>query len=552
MTPIRVAGFGGCNPSLQPRQLSPEIGVYCENQNPGQGDLRPWKVPLTVATVPAGRLTLYRFNRDVRSDANYWFSLTTVGRFARSFLEDDTTERTYFTAATGGLKVTNNIIGLAGAPYPTASRDVGLPTPLTAPIITQTTAGTGDDEERYYVYVYVNDWDEVSAPSPVSAVFTCKPGVLANITSLAAPPGGSHGINRIRVYRTAAGSTGADFFFLREISLATSTTDDARALGRDILESGGPSGTVGFQWSVPPTDLKSIASLWNGMLAGISGKAVQVCEPYKLYAWPPAYATPSPDQPVTLATFGKSLLVLTTGTPLLMYGSSPEAMEAEPVGMVLPCESEPGVVSFKHGVAWPSADGLAYIGRGGPQLLTAGLMTRDQWRAMNPTSMVAGQYQGMYVCFYLDGATRKGFAIDPLNPGSLYPLATGYPACYFDELQGTLYVLDGANVQKWDAGASSMTALHRSKVFRQPKPVNPGVAEIVADGYPVTFKLWAGTFGNAGWSAGALKLTRTVTNREPFKLPGGYLADDLQIEVAGQGPIVGVIVARSIEDLSET
>ena len=552
MTPIRVAGFAGCNQSLQARQLPAEVGVFCENQDPGQGDLRPWKVPLTVATVPAGRKTLYRFNRSTRSDANYWFSLTTVGRFVLSFLEDDTTERTYFTAATGGLKVTDNLLGLAGAPYPTASRDVGLPKPLTAPIITQTTAGTGDDEERFYCYVYVNDWDEVSEPSPVSAVFTCKPGVLANITALDAPPGGSHGINRIRIYRTQAGSTGADFFFLREITLATSTTDDARALGRDVLESGGPAGVLGLQWSVPPSDLKSIAGLWNGMLAGISGKAVRICEPYKLYAWPPAYATPSGDQPVALAAFGKSMLVLTTGTPLLMYGSAPEAMEAEPVGMVLPCEAEAGVVSFKHGVAWPSADGLAYIGKGGPQLLTDGLLTREQWQAMAPTTMVAGQYQGMYVCFYEVGGIRKGFTIDPLNPTALYPLATGYPACYFDELQGTLYVLDGTDVKKWDAGASSMTALHRSKVFRQPRPVNPGVAEVVADGYPVTFKLWAGTFGTAGWSAGALKLTRTVNDRLPFKLPSGYLAEDVQVEVSGAGPIVAVVVAGSIADLRET
>jgi hypothetical protein len=554
MQPIRIAGFAGCNYAMQPRLLPPEVGVYCENQNPGRGDLRPWMQPMNVAVLPAGRKTIYRFGRDTASDTAHWFSLTTVGQFVRSFLEDDPTERTYFTAETGGMKVTDNIIGLAGAPLPTAARDVGLPAPVSAPTITQTTAGTGDDETRYYIYVYVNDWGEVSAPSPVSAPVVCKPGAILAISGMSTVPSGSHGIDKVRIYRTQAGASGAaDFFFLREIAAATTSTDDARALGVDQLESAGPAGTVGLQWSVPPADMTNLAGLWNGMMAGISGKAVRFCEPYKPYAWPPAYAVPCMDTPVALAVFGRNLLVLTTGTPLLLLGSAPEAMDGPPVGMVLPCEAAAGVVSLKHGAVWPSSDGLAYLSEGGaPQLITADLLTREQWQAMNPSTMVAGQYEGLYLCSFEVDGQRKGFAIDPRNPTSLYPFSAGFTAAYFDELQGRLYVLQGVNIAKWDAGTLPMTVLHRSKVFRQPRPSNAAVAEVVADDYPVTFKLWAGKFSSDGWPPGALKVTRTISGREMFKLKSGYTAEDMQIEVSGTGAIVAAVAAGSVDDIRET
>jgi hypothetical protein len=97
-----------------------------------------------------------------------------------------------------------------------------------------------------------------------------------------------------------------------------------------------------------------------------------------------------------------------------------------------------------------------------------------------------------------------------------------------------------------------MTAQHRSKIFRVPRPSNPAVAEVIADGYPVTFKLYAGRFSVDGWSAGALKTTKTVTSRAPFWLPSGYLAEDIQIELSSASPITGVAVAGSILDLRET
>ena len=132
MSIVRVAGFLGANQALQPMLLPETVGVSSLNQKPGRGDLRPWKAPSNVATVPSGRNTIHRMGRDVVSDANYWFSWSTVVHAIRGFDGADTTERTYFTGS-GTPKWTDNTIGLAGgAPYPQGLRELAVPAPTTA------------------------------------------------------------------------------------------------------------------------------------------------------------------------------------------------------------------------------------------------------------------------------------------------------------------------------------------------------------------------------------------------------------------------------------
>jgi hypothetical protein len=535
MVPIRLAGFNGANLALHPKLLPDGIGVSATNMKPGKGDMRPWKVPLNVATAPFGTKTLYRFNKDVASDTDYWFTWSDVVNVVRGFIADDSTERTYYTGD-GAPKVTDNVLGLAGSPYPTAYRTLGIPAPTTLPILSQTTAGTGTDEDRYYVYTFVSDFGEESQPSPVSAVITVKPGAVIAISNLDTPPAGSYGIATIRIYRTVVGTSGtADFFFLMEIATATTATDAGLSTGVDVLPS--------VDWAIPPSDLHGLTGLWNGMMAGITGKAVRFCEPFKPYAWPPAYETLCTDTPVALGTYGKNLLILTTGAPRLAQGSAPEAMDDEPVPLIAACVSAQSVVSFKHGVCWASADGLAYVGNTGAALLTQGLMGKEDWQDLSPDTMIAGQYRGRYMAFYYDGSAWRGFMIDPLSPTGVYFFDQGYSAVYYDELQETFYVLQNTDIKKWDAGASNMTATFRSKEFRQPKATNPGVAEVIADSYPVTFKLYAD---------GALKFTKSVAGPDEFYLPGGYLANSLQVEVSSDDAITGVVVAETVDDIKQT
>ena len=533
MAVISLAGFAGENRALHPKMLPDTVGVVSRNQKPGRGDLRSWKQPTTVATVPGGRQTIYRMGRDVASDTQYWLSWSTFVHAVRGFNAADTTERTYYTGD-GAPKVTDNTMALSSAPYPTSSRPLGIPMPATAPLVS-TDSGTwvGEQTTYFYVYTYVNDWGWESAPSPVSLQNDRPSDATATVSGFASAPAGNYQINRVRIYRTQTGTSGAtEFFFLREIAYGTSSTaDDNRTLS-EVL----PTST----WTMPPSDLSFLTPLWNGMLAGISGNAVRFCEPYTPYAWPVAYDVVPPDsKPVGIGVFGQSLVVLTTGRPLLVAGSSPEAMDQQLLEIPQACIAPKSIVSMGNGVAWASEDGLCWFGANGASIMTAGVMTREDWQALVPSSIVGKMFEGLYFGSYDDGSGRKGFMIDPSDPRGIFFLDAGYVAMHFDELKDQLYVLSGTSVQKWDAG-SPYTYRFRSKVFKGPKPSNFSCCEVVADAYPVTVRFYAD---------GAIKYTKSVTGRDPFRLPAGFMATDWQIEVEGTNPVQSVSMAHAVAEL---
>ena len=540
--------------------LSEKVGAVSLNCKPGRGTLEPWRVPLAIASVPTGRKTVYRMGRDAPSDSLYWLSWPTVVHAIHGFISGDSTERTYYTGD-GAPKQTNNTIALAAAPYPTAYRDLGVPTPLAAPLLTELSAGTADQTElRYYVYTYVTDQGEESAPSPLSAEVTCKTDATFTISNIESPSAGAHGINRVRVYRTQTGTSGsAEFFFLREeIATIGSTTDDGRALG-EVMPTDG--------WLPPPATLSWLTAMWNGMAAAINtvDGSVRYCVAYKPYAWPIAYETLPPNaRAVALATFGQSLLVLTTGRPLLVSGSSPDSLDEQPIEVNQACIAPLSAVGLGHGVAWACPDGLAYLGKGGAKLLTLGLLTRDDWLAMNPASIVGAIYEGAYFgCYTVDGV-KKGFLIDPMNPAGIFFVDVGYDALYFDETQDALFVLDGTAIKKWDAGSAFMTATFRSKEFVSSWR-SLAAARVEADAYPVTVRFdflgmdgvqvaqlvaaRPGTFSAP--SATTLRHTVVVQSRLPFRLPGGFEARSLQMEIETTNSVQWLVVATSVPELAE-
>lgn len=555
-----VAGFLGANKALEPKLLpgggmeSP-VGAESINQKPGRGDLRPWKVPLTVATVPSSRKTIYRMGRDVLNDALYWLSWTTVVHAIRGFIASDTTERTYFTGD-GVPKVTDNTIGLTGTPYPTSSRILGIPAATTPMTVTLDTAGaTGDDIEFFFTQTFVTDRGEESKPGPITT-FTEKIDAVVDISDLEAAPAGNYGITLRRIYMTVPGQgNDGDFFLLVEQAVAGSTANNVSldTTSAVTLQSNGPFGTTGRAWDVPPSDLKQLTAMWDGMMAGISRRSVRYCEPYRPHAWPVRYETLPPDvTPVALCVWDKNLLILTNGRPYLVTGSHPTNLGDDPVSFKQSCVSERSPVALKQGAAWAAPDGLAYYGTDKYGIVTEGLMTREDWQALKPETIIGTQHEGRYVGLYdLGSSVLKGFMIDPTNPTGVFFLDTGYAAAFFDELNDTLYVLDGTNVKKWDAGASMMTATFKSKVFHTARPTNMGWLEVTATTYPVDVTVTAKWYDSTGTLRTNTE-TRSVPSSNPISLKAGFLADQWQIEVSTAGAVQGIVLAETMAELRAT
>lgn len=545
---IDVSGFLGANTQLNKALLPEGVGVQSLNQAPGRGDLRSWHDPLAVASVPSSpqRKTIYRFGRDTESDTLYWLSWTTVVHAIRGFDREDTQERTYFTGAAGGPAWTDNTMAIATAPYPTASRPLGVPAPTAGPTLAISTAGTSTtQEDRFYVTTFVNDLGWESAPSPFSKI-TCNTDAKITLSSLEAAPAGNYGINRRRVYRTESGATGAtEFFFLAEVTYTgggQSWTETGAALSNDVLAT---QTTLGG-WLPCPSDATCLTQLWNGMAAVISGKAIRPCVANHIYAYPYDYEIVIADQPLAMGVWGQNLLVLTSGKiPSLIAGQDPASLGEQPLDG-LPfngaCKSIVSVVSLGHGVCWAAPDGLAYIGNAGQKVVTAGLIHPDDWKALHPETMVGCQFMGLYFGFYNDGSGWRGFAIDPLAPTGIFWLSTGYPAAYADPKSAAMFVLDGGSIKKWDAGTAFMTATFVSKAYRTPS-TNMGFARVIADSYPVTFALIAD---------GATKVAKSVASDDVFSLPDGYEAQVWQVSVQTQGnPVTSVHIAETDEELYE-
>lgn len=546
---IDFSGFMGANTQIESLLLPDGVCTMSTNQAPGRGDLRSWRQPLTVANVPAypQRKTIYRFGRSSDSEALHWLSWSTIVHAVRGFDREDTQERTYFTGAAGGPAWTDSTMAIATAPYPTSSRPLGMPAPVSAPTLSIAVAGSSStQEERYFVTTFVNDIGWESGPSP-AAVVTCNDDAKITLSNLEAAPSGNYGINRRRIYRTESGATGAtEFFFEAEIAYTgagQTWTETGAPLSTDVLAT---QTTLGG-WLPCPSDATCLTQMWNGMAAVISGKTIRPCVANHIYAYPYDYEIALADQPVAMGVWGQNLLVLTNGRiPSLITGQDPSSLSEQPIDG-LPfngaCRSVQSVVSMGHGVCWASPDGLAYIGSAGQKIITSGLIHPDDWRELKPETMVGATFMGLYFGFYNDGSGGwKGFAIDPISPSGVYWLTKGYQAAFTDPRTGSMFVLDSdGSVRKWDADTGGhLTVTARSKGYRTPS-CNMGYGRVIASSYPVTLRLIAD---------GETVASETVTDDDVFALPGGYEARTWHVEIEHSGKAVtSAHVAQSDEEL---
>jgi hypothetical protein len=532
---LSLQAFKGANGSINPKLLPDGIGVNALNLDATQGDFRGQRAASVVHTLTGyatQQISLYRMGRDAPSDTAYWLAYNVDADFARSPLAGDTTERTYITRA-GSIPAFTNNTYLGSAPYPTATIDLGVPAPTAAMAATLDTAGGGPTETRVYVDTFVRSNGDESAPG-ISTTIEVLGGSTVDLDTFDPMPSGSHGITLRRIYVSVSGGS---FQRCLEIAVASTSATDTGTRGA-VLQTGGA--TTKPAWLVPPDDMAGIIELWNGMLGGNTAKQYLVCVPNSPHAWPVEYRRTVPEQIVGTATWGSNWFIATTGIPRVAFGTTPGGMADAPVRFKQACVSKRSVKGVGHGVCWASNNGLCYHGERGTFILTERLLTKAQWRALVPDTIIGASWGRWYIGFYNDG-TRKGFMIDTLQPDGIIWLEQGAYGVFEDTISENLYLLDTAYaVRKWDSGSVG-SATFKSKVVRHPYETNPGAARIVASTYPVTFSLWAN--GNLVVNG------KSVTNDQAFRLPGGYVASEFQAQATGTGPIEGVFIGEEVADL---
>jgi hypothetical protein len=118
---------------------------------------------------------------------------------------------------------------------------------------------------------------------------------------------------------------------------------------------------------------------------------------------------------------------------------------------------------------------------------------------------------------------------------------------FLDILTDTLYYSDGAAIYEWEGGSTDKTYTWKSGKLRTQYPTNMGAALVEAETYSdVVFKLYAEIGGTM-----TLKHTETVSDGEPFRLPGGYSSSIFEIQLTGTDVVSGVAIGETVFDLAE-
>lgn len=390
-------------------------------------------------------------------------------------------------------------------------------------------------ETRAYVYTYVSILSEESAPSDPILV-DLYPGTQTATITMESPPTGNFNLQMRRIYRTAVGTAGTNYYFVAEIPIGQQVYEDA-VKGTDLGEP-----LPSLNWSEPPADLDGLIAMPNGFLAGFTGRDVYFSEAYHLHAWPIDYMQ-SVDYPVVgLGQFGQSLVVLTTGSPYLLTGTDPASMTLEKLEFEQACLSARSICRLGGGVVYASPDGLAYIGPDGMQVLTENFFTRKEWQTLNPASIVGEQHDNRYYAYFNDGTNKGGFILDPKSNGSPFVFTDQYfDGLYNDLRNDALYGVYQGAISKLEGGTSLLNYTWRSKQFLLPKPINFKCAQVVAADYTsLTVKFYVD---------GLLVHTVQPTSQNPFKLPAGFKGRVLEVELIGTSTVIAVHVAESMEEL---
>lgn len=393
-------------------------------------------------------------------------------------------------------------------------------------------------ESRNYVYTYVSAYGEEGQPSEPSTRITINPFEPVDVTTLTAPSG-NYNITKKYIYRTSSGTGDANFQFVGEIPVATTGFVDNKKqseLGELITASSNEP---------PPSDMKGLKVMANGIMVGFSGKDVCFSEPFLPHAWSSANFIPVDHDIVGLGTFGQSVVILTESYPYIATGIDPNAMSLQKTSLQQACVSKRSIVETGSSVIYASPDGLVSIGINGVDVISKSVLSQEQWQSYNPSSIHGHYHEGRYYGFYKTDSTSGQIIFNLTGSDAPLILGTQYsPAGMIVPVDDSIFITDSGSIKKLDKASTFKTYFWKSKLFEFPQETNFSVAQVNADSYGsgITFKLYAD---------GALKETVSVTSDEPFRLSAGYLAKDWQFTLEGTGDVTSVLIAQSLTELGE-
>ncbi|WP_421353106.1 hypothetical protein [Aeromonas taiwanensis] len=471
MPVIDIVTMRGTMPRVEPHLLSDEVAVIASDCHFDHGVISPLEDDASAGVnLPIVPTTLFHYGQ-------HWFAWNKVVEAIRSPIAQDPYGRVYYTDGEYP-KVTHAQIATGGTNKPTAWYRLGIPAPGVPVGIGAITPPVGgvddeltDDETRFYVDTFVTAMGEEGPPGPASGKVDIPiPG--SSVALMLTPPTSQNSnITKRRIYRSVSGGGVADYLLVAEIPISQAVLVDSLADGElgAVLET--------YDYTMPPDSMRGLCQMANGMCAGFAGNSLYLCEPYLPYAWPEKYRLTTEHDIVAIAAIDTTLVIGTKGYPYLAQGVSPASVTTQKLSQ-LPqaCISGRSMVAMDGVVLYASPDGLVGIGASGGQVVTEGIITRSQWRAMKPDSMRAWHHEGKYVAM----TDTHGFIFDPKS-GDLRELTNRWDAAVSDMESDSLFVAKGLSLHTWrGGGAGNGQFVWRSKVFMVPEGTSFSCCRLLA------------------------------------------------------------------------
>ena len=273
-------------------------------------------------------------------------------------------------------------------------------------------------------------------------------------------------------------------------------------------------------------------ALPNGVLAAFKGREIHFSEPYQPHAWPGDYIQVVDADVVGLDNFGSTVVVGTKGDPHLINVADPLNAAAVKMELNQACISGKSFAYIDlQGVVYASPDGLVLVGPSGGKLVTDSVYNRENWQALDPTTIRSVYHDGNYLGFLTD----KAIAFNQKQQGAIETTDV-VDAIFNDRERDKLYVVDNADnmLKEWVSSAEASAVLRSARWCSN---IDVGLArifssaQVIAKGYPIQFRLFADSDRVPIWE-------KEVTGRNPFRIPANLgLHGDWQYEVEGQNTV---------------
>lgn len=580
---IRQNFFSGERPRVATHLSKEYEAQVAENCDLSRGDLRPFRANARIQNLTeSGTLkTLYQWKK---SGTDEWIVNASELDFARSPIAGEAHDRVYVTGMTEPRVLTTSILS-ATFDFTTDYYKLGVPAPAAA--LTIDAGYTPGATYRAYIYTYVvklGTTDAEEGQNSAIASITDYGSGDVTLSGFTEPPA-SRSIGKIRIYRTAASTSGvAEFLFVGEfdtagVDFSTYTFTD------NVADSALGEAFTCEDWAPPPATLAGLIAPDGGSLAGFVGNRVYISEPFLPHAWP--YSYPVDSTIVGLGYIGNTIVVLTDEFIYLMSGTA-DAMSTTKLNGRYPCSSKAGIVSCELGVLFPSEEGIVLVTLDGPKLFSYDYFTGKQYQAnYSPSAIRAVYHGGYYFGFHNNGAFLINTRDMSLCRMTTYPTAA---APHVSLADNQLYFIsqdyEGDNaIYEFEGETESYQQYRwRSKEYLLGVPTSLSAARVIRDvrrrseygaentetfdeeddrvgGVVNADPLNEATLNDDGaalvylgvtfkfYGDGVLLLEKTISDNEAFRLPAANAYRRCYFEVSGDIPVVDVAIAPSMEEL---